>query len=140
MIRKSQSYDLDSIMDIWLSENISAHGFIPENYWRENYDDVKLAIENSEVYVYELDGVVVGFIGVIENYIAGLFVNRKYQSLGIGSKLLLHLKLLKSTLTLGVYEENKRAVNFYRKHGFTLREKKLDIDTSHVECIMIWNC
>lgn len=138
MIRQADFTDLDTIMDIWLNENISAHSFVPMDYWQNNYDDVRSDIQNAEVYVYEADGKVRGFIGVLDYYIAGLFIEEKYHFQGIGSALLSYVKSLKEKLTLGVYEENKNAVNFYYKHGFTLQEKRLEPDTNHIEYEMIW--
>ena len=41
MIRKMKSTDLDKVMDIWLFSNIQAHDFIPEEYWRSNWQQVR---------------------------------------------------------------------------------------------------
>lgn len=138
MIRKCYLSDINEIMNIWLNTNILAHDFIPSDYWKNNYNSVSKAIQNSEVYVYEYNGEIRGFIGLIENYIAGLFVDFKFQSQGIGSKLLSYAKTLKSSLTLNVYEENKKAVSFYNKQGFTIKTSKTDESTNHVEYEMVW--
>ena len=37
MIRKFKEEDINSIMEIWLNENIKAHNLIPEEYWKNNY-------------------------------------------------------------------------------------------------------
>lgn len=36
-------------MEIWLNENIKAHNFIPEEYWKNNYEYVKEILHNSEM-------------------------------------------------------------------------------------------
>lgn len=38
MIRKLEESDLPRIMQIWLSANKEAHGFIKESYWDENFE------------------------------------------------------------------------------------------------------
>ena len=43
MIRKFKESDLPRIMQIWLSANKEAHGFIKESYWDENFEAVKTA-------------------------------------------------------------------------------------------------
>lgn len=138
MIRKSTPKDLDTIMEIWLCENIAAHNFIPSDYWNSHYDEVKEAISAAEVYVYEKDGVVKGFIGLITQYIAGLFVSQKYQSQGIGSSLLKYVQEKNKKLTLSVYEVNEKAVKFYKKYGFKLQTKLMDEDTNQIEYLMEW--
>lgn len=44
MIRKLEESDLPRIMQIWLSANKEAHGFIKESYWDENFEAVKAAL------------------------------------------------------------------------------------------------
>lgn len=55
------------------------------------------------------------------------------RSMGIGKQLLDYVKLRKSTLTLQVYEKNERAVSFYRREGFIVREKLVDEETGETE-------
>lgn len=76
MIRKQTEKDLTAIMQIWLETNTKAHSFIPEEYWLSNYEMVKSGLPKAEVFVYEDDATkeIYGFIGLMENYIAGLFV------------------------------------------------------------------
>ena len=74
MIRLFEFRDLDRIMEIWLEGNLKAHPFIKEEYWRQNYETVRFVLPNAEVYVFEEDEEVQGFIGKDADYIAGLFV------------------------------------------------------------------
>lgn len=138
MIRKSRIEDINLIMDIWLNTNISAHDFIPAEYWRDNFDDVKEAIQNAEVYVYEIENKIRGFIGLMDNYIAGLFVMQNQQSRGIGTALISYAKHLKRELSLNVYAENEKAVDFYIKQSFIIKEKMMDEDTNHLDYLMSW--
>lgn len=139
MIRRMDKIDLEAVMKIWLETNIKAHDFIPKEYWRENYDLVKSLLPRADVFVYDDEAGVKGFIGVADkNYVAGLFVSDKCQSKGVGSELLEKCKKKYSTLKLDVYAKNKDAVRFYRKHGFVLVREKENGDTGEVEYTMSW--
>ena len=79
MIRKFQKTDIEQIMKIWLNSNIEAHSFVPEKYWKSNFDMVKEQLPQADVYVSDCDGEIQGFIGIADSYIAGIFVDEKYQ-------------------------------------------------------------
>lgn len=49
-------------MEIWKNENIKAHNFIQREYWENNYDFVKEALPKAEIYVYIIEGKIVGFV------------------------------------------------------------------------------
>lgn len=138
MIRKMKDNDISAILEIWLNENIRAHSFIDKSYWISNFEYVKNALPQTEVYVYERGGDTVGFIGLNGNYIEGIFVDRAFQSGGIGSALIEYAKAKHSVLTLNVYEKNKRALSFYIKQGFKITDKETDINTNETELKMTW--
>ena len=52
MIRKFEKNDINNVMRIWKDENIKAHKFIPKEYWEDNYNFVKEALPNADIYVY----------------------------------------------------------------------------------------
>jgi len=100
---------------------------------------MKRELPRSEVYVY-LDSQenIVGFIGLAGEYIAGLFVSQKKQSSGIGKQLLAYVKTQKNKLTLEAYEKNQRAIDFYQREGFEIKEVNTDEDTGEKEVVMLW--
>ena len=138
MIRKFQEKDIDEVMNLWLNTNIQAHNFIDDYYWKNNFQVVKGLIPQAEVYIYEKNGEILGFAGVAENYIAGIFVKAEYQSCGIGNKILKHLKEIYSELTLKVYEKNSRAVNFYQRENFKIEAEDIDEAVNEKEFFMKW--
>ena len=73
MIRKLQKVDINRVADIWLTTNLKAHFFISEQYWISNYEFVKEMLPQAEVYVYEDDKMIQGFIGLSNEYIEGIF-------------------------------------------------------------------
>ena len=138
MIRKSEREDIEGILALWLETNISAHNFIEENYWRENYDAVKEMMKDSEIYVFDDKGKILGFVGLMTDYIGGIFVNHEYQGREIGKKLLNHVKMKYDRLLLNVYEKNERAYLFYIREGFIVRNFQIDENTKEKEYIMEW--
>ena len=138
MIRKMKSADLDKVMDIWLFSNIQAHDFIPEEYWRSNWQQVRSMLPEAEVYVYEKGDDIRGFIGMMENYIAGIFVDEKFRSCGIGGELLEYVKSMKKELSLSVYKKNQAAVRFYLRNGFAIISETEDEAVGETEMFMRW--
>ena len=139
MVRDFQAEDLNQIMELWLETNIQAHDFIKKNYWQDHFDEVMEILPKASVYVYEDNGSIEGFIGLMNNYIAGIFISKDNQSRGIGRQLLHHVKENHNELSLKVYEKNQRAVNFYLREGFLVTEKQVDRENGEVEYEMVWN-
>ena len=138
MIRKLQKVDLNEVADIWLKTNRKAHFFISDQYWISNYEFVKEMLPQAEVYVYEKDKRIQGFVGVRDEYIEGIFVADEMQSQGIGKKLLDYIKAEKVRLQLNVYQKNIRAMSFYQREGFTIQCEKMDEFTGEKEYVMNW--
>ena len=138
MIRKLQKVDINRVADIWLTTNLKAHFFISEQYWISNYEFVKEMLPQAEVYVYEDDKMIQGFIGVSDEYIEGIFVSDEMQSRGIGKILLDYIKDKKDRLQLKVYQKNVRAMSFYQREGFTIQSEGMDEFTGEKEYVMNW--
>ena len=138
MIRKLLNRDIDRVADIWLKTNLKAHYFISNQYWKSNYELVKEMMSQSEVYVYEDDKMIQGFIGVSDEYIEGIFVSDEMQSRGIGKMLLDYIKDKKDRLQLKVYQKNVRAMSFYQREGFTIQSESMDEFTGEKEYVMNW--
>lgn len=138
MIRKFKESDIDKIMDIWLNVNIEVHNFIDADYWKSNFEMVKVMMYNAEIYVYENNNIISGFIGLIDNYIAGVFVDSNFRSQGIGKALIDYVKNIKNKITLNVYDKNIRAIDFYKREGFKALTKNIDDATGEREYEMLW--
>ncbi|WP_238917588.1 N-acetyltransferase [Clostridium sp. YIM B02555] len=140
MIKNFNLSKLDSVMKIWLDTNIDAHNFIKNEYWINNYNLVKEMLPLADIYIFEENNIIKGFIGVMEeNYIAGLFVKNEYQREGIGKKLLDYCKSKYLVLKLDVFIKNKNAVNFYYKNGFKVLDEHFSEETKEIEYTMIFN-
>ena len=138
MIREFQILDTEQVMKLWLFGNMDAHSFVPEEYWRSHFNEVQEALLQAKVFVYDINGKVLGFIGLMNEYIAGIFVDRNYRSTGVGTQLLTYVKQKYDTLSLSVYQQNLRAVAFYCRVGFSILSEGVDKDTGEKEYTMCW--
>lgn len=138
MIRKLRKTDLDEVAYIWLHTNKKVHDFIAETYWDEHFEMVEGMLGDAEIYVFEEQGQIKGFVGLDGEYIAGIFVREKEQSLGIGKQLLDFVKSLKGQLKLNVYQKNERAIKFYTREQFEIQDEQTDEATGEAEYLMLW--
>ncbi len=138
MIRNFEIKDIEEVMNIWLETNKKAHSFIDKKYWENNFENVKNAILEAEVYLYEEENQLVGFVGVVEGYIAGIFVKENSQNNGIGKMLVNKCKEKYNRLNLKVYEKNRKAIQFYLSQGFKIVGKNIDEPNDEIEFAMEW--
>lgn len=139
MIRVLEEKDVDIVAKIWLETNIKTHDFIASNYWKEHYEIIKDMFLQAEIYVYEIEKEIMGFIGLDKEYIEGIFVLDQYQKRGIGKALLNHVKARKEHLSLNVYQKNLNAILFYQREGFCVQYEDVDKNTGEKEYRMVWN-
>jgi putative acetyltransferase len=140
MIRELRKDETEEIMKIWQEATIKAHQFIHESYWMENCSVVRETyLPMAKTFVYEHDGIIKGFISIIDDgFIGGIFVDVKYQGISIGKGLMAYAKKNYDELNLKVYEENLKAISFYKRTGFTVEGKHVNEDTDKVELLMKW--
>lgn len=138
MIREFNNKDLDDLMKIWLDTNTNAHSFIPRNYWQDNYEEVRQMLPKAEIFIYENNQTIQGFIGLMDDYIAGIFIVSGCQSKGIGKALLDQAKKIYYNLSLHVYKKNEGAVRFYVREGFSPVKEQMDENTGEIELVMAW--
>lgn len=138
MIRKLQKADINRVADIWLDTNLKSHSFIPAKYWKDNFELVKEMLSQAEVYIYENNQKIQGFIGLNDEYIEGIFVSDEMQSQGIGKILLNYAKDKRNKLLLNVYQKNTQAISFYKREGFEIQYSGLDESTGEKDYVMVW--
>ena len=139
MIRELRKADINKVANIWLDTNITAHYFIPVQYWKSNFELVKELLLQATVYVYEHNQEIQGFIGLNDEYVEGIFVSDEMQSQGIGKVLLNYAKDKRSKLLLNVYQKNTRAISFYQREGFEIQHSGLDEATGEKDYVMAWH-
>ena len=133
MIRKHTESDLEQIMKVWYASSTLAHPFLNSEFIEKVKTDMRLIyIPNSETWVYEIDSIVVGFISMMGEEIAGLFVLPEYHSKGIGTKLVNFVTEFNDKLEVEVFKLNKIGRSFYNKYGFIQFKEFVHKDSGEV--------
>ena len=98
-------------------------------------------LPGSDTYVFEDEKTksVQGFISMVGNYLAAIFVIPEAQGTGIGKALIEYVKKIYPEITLRVYAKNEPSVAFYEKQGFRFVEKHVEGETGEQELVMKWN-
>lgn len=138
-IRQANTNDFNALTEIWFNASVKAHDFIPEIYWKNN----KVKMQNtylpmSEVYLAADTTKIHGFIALVENTIAAIFISPEQQGKGIGKLLINHAKSIRNNLELNVYQQNTNSVRFYESVGFKVIEETFDEETESKEFLMRW--
>jgi len=118
-IRAYAPDDKQRLLAIWHAASLKGHPFFTADQLREQARLVgEIYLPRAENWVATLAGNPVGFIGLMDSFIGGLFVDPTRHGLGIGRLLVEHALALKGELTLEVFALNAAAIGFYRHNGF----------------------
>ncbi|PWA07625.1 GNAT family N-acetyltransferase [Pueribacillus theae] len=138
-IRVNKKTEIKKLIEIWYEGSLIAHDFIDKDYWKSQRTEMnEKYLPMSETYVISNEKEVVGFISMVDDYLAALFIDVKHQGKGYGQKLLDFIKGRRGNIQLKVYKKNNKAVNFYLKNGFVIKEEILDEQTAEEEFLMGW--
>jgi len=139
-INKITEKDIPDIVDIWYEVSLQAHGFIPSDYWKKNKDQMSSKyIPTSETFQATDSENILGFVSLLDDYLAAIFVKSDFQGRGIGSLLLNHAMGLRNKLQLKVFCKNKKSVEFYKSKGFSVISESKDNETGEDELVMQWH-
>ena len=118
-IRPIRAEDTDALINIWLVASRISHHFLGVERLLLQAEQVRdIYLKQAENWVIIHDGKPAGFIGLVGQFIGGLFVDPNIQGKGLGRQLLVHALGLKKALELEVYALNTQAHNFYLRNGF----------------------
>ena len=122
----------DNARKIELEGSASREAFIP---LKDCYKDEELF--DSTIFVGEFNDVTTGFVAFDKNEITWLYVDPLYFRKGFGRKLLeFALKNTKKPARVTVLNNNFRAIDLYKSHGFkVVEEKKGKIPLTNIEAI-----
>jgi SAM-dependent methyltransferase/ribosomal protein S18 acetylase RimI-like enzyme len=124
-IRPWRPEEGERLLAIWLAASRIGHPFLGEARLLEQQQLVRdTYLPMADNWVAAIDGQVVGFIGLIENFIGGLFVDPDIHGAGIGRALVEDAAARLGPLEVSVYADNQAAVDFYRRRGFVETARK----------------
>ncbi|MTI18723.1 GNAT family N-acetyltransferase [Rhodobacteraceae bacterium RKSG542] len=112
---------------------------MPRIFWESNLEAMRdVYLPMAETTLCMADGKVVGFLSMVEETVACLFIEPSWQGKGAGRFLMDVAKASQPRLTLSVYKENEQARRFYEQSGFRITLEQQDAHTGHPELIMEW--
>jgi RimJ/RimL family protein N-acetyltransferase len=141
VIRPVHSNDAKSIHHISIQDSVLPYMvWLPSLRIEQMEATLKNLGPNEHQFVAEMDGTVVGYVGLTQNraarksHVGELFlgVNSEYHNKGIGTSLLLKALdladnwLFLERVELDVLETNPRAQALYERHGFVVEGKKVN--------------
>lgn len=138
MVRKFKKKDLPTVLRLWRELNIDSQSFIEEEYWQEKYKNLEKELEKGEIFVHDEKGAVRGFIDIRNKTVKGVFVQKEFQSKGIGEKLMKRAKSKNDKLKSHVYKKNEEALHFYLREGFAATKVQKNLETGEEEYLMKW--
>ncbi|MGL4715795.1 MAG: GNAT family N-acetyltransferase [Aeromonas sp.] len=134
MLRRSRPKDMEDIVEIWLLASLQAHDFVDASCWWRAQEELRTRyLEHASIWVFEEGGVLHGFVALVDDYLAALYVRPGQQRHGIGHALLQRAKEQGRSLHARVFVENEEAVRFYRRHGFVIEAEVADPLTGHLQ-------
>lgn len=139
IIKHAGEKDYDYLVDIWYHASVDAHNFIPAQFWEAKKKEMKEKyLPESNTIIIEDYNHLLGFLSLVDDYLAALYIDIKYQKKGYGKRLLDYAKLKSNKLELKVYKKNESAVNFYLRNGFMIMKEMVDKETNEKELHMFW--
>ena len=119
-IRPYTPEDRDRLVEIWHQASRVGHPFLSERDLSEQKVLVKdIYLPKAENWVATDAGEPVGFIGLLDCFVGGLFVHPSAHGRGVGRALIEHAAEVKRQLEVEVYALNAGALEFYQRLGFT---------------------
>jgi ribosomal protein S18 acetylase RimI-like enzyme len=95
--------------------------------------------EQFQIELVLIDEKVVGMIAYNETEISQLYIHVEYQGIGIGQTLLNKVKQKSNgRLTLYTFEINKKAQQFYEKHGFKIIDRGHENEENLPDILYEW--
>jgi len=122
-VRPARIEDRAPLLDLWERSVRGTHRFLGDGdvVTLRPLVAVELACDAIEWWVLESAAELVGFLGVTNEAIEGLFVDPDHQRQGAGSFLVAHAQRLGAgALVVDVNEQNEDAQRFYEALGFSV--------------------
>ena len=138
MIRAATIDDYERLAEIYVAAFPSGHA-IPDECWKGHEANFRLILPYWPVLAFESDGVIEGFLCLVDKHITDFFVMPSKQGRGIGGSLLRRAKEMQPALELEVYSHNVGAVSFYSKAGCVVESRYVDWCADKERLRMKWS-
>jgi|GEM_PF-608676 len=140
MIRPIREGEMDGVVDLWLRASLDTHTFIPAEHWKARAADMReIWLPLSDVLLGYFDdetGKLAGFMAMVGDVLAALFVDSPWRGHGVGSRLFSLAARMQPALSLTVYAANGNAVAFYERRGLVRVAERIEKTTGQLEWVM----
>lgn len=120
MIRPIKETDYPRLIEIWESAVLNTHDFLKEEDFLYYKKQLPVYFQYVTLSGFEQEGVLVGFMGIVEGNLEMLFVDNVCRGTGIGKQLIEYAIANLQVTKVDVNEQNTQAVGFYKYMGFNL--------------------
>ncbi len=119
-------------MAAWESASAKAHPFLTEAFLdQERYNIPNVYLPNTETWVIEQDGDVIGFTALMGNEVGAIFVDAAFHGTGAGKALMDKAVELHGEVELEVFKDNAVGRAFYDRYGFVLLAESVHEQTGN---------
>jgi putative acetyltransferase len=121
-IRKAKLAEMGDVAKVFRTSFDATYPNFPK--LRSPDDDLKYfandVFHNNDVYIAaeSTSGKVLGFIAFNHDFVQHLYLLPEAQGTGMGSDLLKTAMVHSTSLKLWTFQENRKALAFYQRHGF----------------------
>ncbi|MCG9885105.1 MAG: GNAT family N-acetyltransferase [Cyanobacteria bacterium] len=131
-IRSYREADLGRVLTVWEKASAIAHPFLSRDFLeQERHNIPQIYLPRADTWVAEVDGVVVGFMALLDHEVGALFVEPSYHGMGLGTALLNQARKLHGDLEVKVFRDNHLGLGFYLHYGFQWVSQQLHGETGH---------
>lgn len=125
-IRQYKDSDLEAVLGSWDKATRLAHPFMTEEFLaQERINTAEIYLPNTDTWVMEIGGDVVGFIALMGNEVGAIFLQPEFHGRGAGKALMDKAQELLGDLEVEVFKENSIGRKFYSQYGFEPIAEKL---------------
>ncbi|WP_259781757.1 GNAT family N-acetyltransferase [Aestuariispira ectoiniformans] len=129
VVRAFDPADTDRLLEIWLAASKIGHPFLGDAVLRDQMKLVRdIYLPQAETWVACKTHRAIGFIGLLDNFIGGLFVDPSFHGHGIAKTLINAASSRYPSLDVDVYEDNPIAPTVYQRLGFREISRRLTDD------------
>ncbi|MEP1198677.1 GNAT family N-acetyltransferase [Tateyamaria sp.] len=119
MIRDFDINDTETLVTIWRKASALAHPFLTADFIEAEAENLRSVYLNfARTWVIKVEGRVVGFVSVVEDALAGLFLDPAVHGRGYGRALVDAAVTHTGPLSVEVFEQNTIGRKFYTAYGF----------------------
>lgn len=139
MIRPYTDNDANAVVAIWRAASELAHPFLTTAFLDAEEQNVRSVYPAfAEISVLEEDGVVVGFIALIESEVGAIFLAPEHHGRGLGRKMMDFAVSQKGSVTVDVFKANAIGRAFYDRYGFLHVEEYLHEPSEQMTLKMVF--